>query len=102
VELKMKNVKCPSCNTRVSLKWLMFGLKYSDYECPNCHTILHWTKNRSYVILIISVTFSSAVFLTKYFELTYSFVIPLLISIALISVLFFPKQFEIRSDPDRY
>ena len=42
----MRNTICPSCNSKISKKWLLFSKNSTKYVCPTCGLTLEWTKRR--------------------------------------------------------
>jgi len=94
----MDKFKCPSCHQRVSIFWLLFGTKFTKYNCRKCATPLQWTKQRNHVVLISGLMALAIPLLLRWLFASYIMSLPVIILCVGAVFLIAPKQFEKAED----
>jgi len=97
MDIKIKDtifIRCTNCGTRISKSWLLLGLPWSKYTCPQCYSVFAGTILRTIIIWIAStIVFYVLISVIKY-GMNPLFLI--LAVILLFALLFFnfPKQIK--------
>lgn len=93
----MKNLHCPQCAAPISKRWWLLSGKDAEYQCPNCKSVLYWTKFRTMMNVIMSITIVTLfLFLYSYFLLNMYLIVLIVCAIGLVLILFFPGQCAVK------